>query len=289
MPELAGMGQAPHNLADAASERMRSGLSPKTTSISAAVSGPTPNAWRMVGATSVVSPSRWRSASVTSVLRASHCRNTVRKLNLADAVVSTSLPTRKPAQRAKAAGKVSRDGSNRRTRAGDLALEFVGSDSQLPAAEQELSGDAGHRPGHSFLAILDLGHDVIAPQCLGRDLKTGEEFVEVPAQPALNLGPLFDQVIAVIHQETQLSSLAVELDDGEVGFAHGRPGDSERINGIGLTLIASTMARFRHQTCGNPQGRLAGDQQVSLETPGEMPTVLEGEDMLGPARTSAMY
>ena len=49
MPEDAGIGQAPQSLAKAASERIRSGLSPKTISISAAVSAPMPKPSRRVG------------------------------------------------------------------------------------------------------------------------------------------------------------------------------------------------------------------------------------------------
>ena len=51
MPQDAGIGQAPHRLANAASERSRSvGRSPARISISAAMSGPMPNASRSAGA-----------------------------------------------------------------------------------------------------------------------------------------------------------------------------------------------------------------------------------------------
>ena len=49
MPEDAGIGQAPQSLAKAASDWIRWGLSPKTISISAAVSAPMPNPSRSVG------------------------------------------------------------------------------------------------------------------------------------------------------------------------------------------------------------------------------------------------
>ena len=51
LPLLAGIGQTPQSLAQAGSERTRSGLSPATISISAAVSGPIPNAATIAGAT----------------------------------------------------------------------------------------------------------------------------------------------------------------------------------------------------------------------------------------------
>ena len=61
-PLDAGIGHAPHSLANAASDRTRVGLSPATIIISAAESDPTPNAWRSVGAAAIViasSPTSW--------------------------------------------------------------------------------------------------------------------------------------------------------------------------------------------------------------------------------------
>ena len=49
LAEEAGIGATPHSLAKAASVRTRSGLSPATMSISAAVSGPIPKAWSSWG------------------------------------------------------------------------------------------------------------------------------------------------------------------------------------------------------------------------------------------------
>ena len=50
IPDDAGIGQAPHSFAKAASERIRSGLSPKRISIWAAVWAPTPTPSTSVGA-----------------------------------------------------------------------------------------------------------------------------------------------------------------------------------------------------------------------------------------------
>ena len=54
IPDEAGIGQAPQSFAKAASERIRSGLSPKRINISAAVWAPTPKPSRRVGDVSVV-------------------------------------------------------------------------------------------------------------------------------------------------------------------------------------------------------------------------------------------
>ena len=54
IPDEAGIGQAPHSFAKAASERIRSGLSPKMISIWAAVWAPTPKPSKSLGAALVV-------------------------------------------------------------------------------------------------------------------------------------------------------------------------------------------------------------------------------------------
>src|SRR5680860_1238051 len=60
LPDDAGIGQTPHSLAKAASERIRLLLSPAATSNSAAISGPIPNAATSWGAAAVVRALRWR-------------------------------------------------------------------------------------------------------------------------------------------------------------------------------------------------------------------------------------
>src|SRR5680860_1420326 len=54
LPDDAGIGQTPHSLAKAASERIRLLLSPAATSNSAAISGPIPNAATSWGAAAAV-------------------------------------------------------------------------------------------------------------------------------------------------------------------------------------------------------------------------------------------
>ena len=68
------MGHAPQRFAKAASERIRSGLSPKTIKNSAALLAPTPNPARRVGDVSVVSRARCRSCVAISSARANQRR-----------------------------------------------------------------------------------------------------------------------------------------------------------------------------------------------------------------------
>ena len=93
------MGHAPQSLAKAASERIRSGLSPKMINISAAVLAPTPKPSRRVGDVSVVSRARCRSCVAISSARPIQRRASDRRVCLADAVGVSMGPGRSPVQR----------------------------------------------------------------------------------------------------------------------------------------------------------------------------------------------
>jgi hypothetical protein len=79
--------QAPQSLAKAASERMRSGLSPTRMSISAAVPVEIPWASSMAGAQDAVKASRSASWALISASSVSQRRASARKAALAEAVV----------------------------------------------------------------------------------------------------------------------------------------------------------------------------------------------------------
>src|SRR4029453_7733239 len=103
-PLDAGIGHAPHNLANAASDRTRVGLSPATIIISAAESDPIPTAWRRVGAAAIViasSPSSWVSISPA---RESQRVAKARRACLVDAMVSSRTPGGRRAPQWVAAG-----------------------------------------------------------------------------------------------------------------------------------------------------------------------------------------
>src|SRR5918994_913590 len=98
LPPEAGIGQAPQSLAKAASERIRSGLSPTRTSISAAVPVLMPWASTIVGAPRSTSASRPESCELISASRSSHRRAMARRLASAEAVVEVSGPGRRAAR-----------------------------------------------------------------------------------------------------------------------------------------------------------------------------------------------
>ena len=106
IPEEAGTGHAPQSLAKAASERIRSGLSPKIINIAAAVLAPTAKPSRRVGDVSAVSRARCRSCVVLSSARVSQRRASDRSVCFPDATGVSSGPGRNPAQRVTSARSV---------------------------------------------------------------------------------------------------------------------------------------------------------------------------------------
>ena len=99
IPVEAGIGQAPQSLANAASDRIRAGLSPATIIISAAESGPIPYASRSDGAAVMVSVSRASSCAPISVDNVSQRVASARSACLIDAVGSMRSPGSRSAQR----------------------------------------------------------------------------------------------------------------------------------------------------------------------------------------------
>ena len=124
------MGHAPQSLAKAASERIRSGLSPKIINIAAAVLAPTAKPSRRVGDVSVVSRARCRSCVVISSARVSQRRASDRSVCFPHATGVSSGPGRSPAQR------VTRARSVRACKGSRSALPLDGiPDRNLPVRE----------------------------------------------------------------------------------------------------------------------------------------------------------
>src|SRR5829696_1977723 len=93
-PLDAGIGQAPHSLAKAPSDRMRSGLSPMSSSISAAVAVAMPRAAMRSGAEAATSAPSSRSCASISSSSASQRPAMALSAAFADAVVETIGPGR---------------------------------------------------------------------------------------------------------------------------------------------------------------------------------------------------
>src|SRR4051812_38223 len=125
LPLEAGAGQAPHSFANAASERIRSGLSPTRSSIAAAVPAPIPCAWTSSGARAAVSVSRWASWPLISSSSASQRRAIARRLAFADAAVEVIGPGRRAARcRIRAILPVMRSSRSRRAAGAPTMIAF---------------------------------------------------------------------------------------------------------------------------------------------------------------------
>ncbi len=195
------MGHAPQSFAKAASERIRSGLSPNRINISAAGWAPTPKLARSVGDVSVVSRSRCRSCVAISSARVVHRRASARRVCLVDAVGVSSGPGRSPAQRVSRLRSVrswraSRSGAGARTticfrviiatvRRG-IAAQFVGDQSARRAALsfQQFPKETGGRPSITPGLDEDVDHVTILvnrpPEIPTPALNLHKQLVEIP-------------------------------------------------------------------------------------------------------------
>ncbi len=66
--------------------------------------------------------------------------------------------------------------------------------------------------------------------------------MKVPANPVDATGPLGHEVPSVIDQQTDLAGCLIVVGGGQVRLAQGRPRDSQRVDGVRLSLGPSAIA-----------------------------------------------
>lgn len=125
-------------------------------------------------------------------------------------------------------------------------------------------------------------HDAEAAQPAAGHRQGRVQFVEVPAQPALDPGALGDQVPAMVDQQPHLAGGTVELGDGQAVVTQGGEGDCLGVDRVGLARLASATSGAGHQPGRDAHHTCAGAEQVTLEATGQMPAVLEREADLLP-------
>lgn len=167
--------------------------------------------------------------------------------------------------------------------AADLALQAVDGPRQLADASHQVEGDAGDGTREAGEADLERLEDVAAVEAAGCWLLARMELVEVPAQAGLGPGALGDEVVAVVDEETQLALGTIQAGDRQVRLTQGCPGDRERVDGVALAWLAPGAAGPGHELGRHAHDRLARDDEVALETTGEVAAVLEGPAALGEA------
>ena len=111
-------------------------------------------------------------------------------------------------------------------------------------------------------------------------LKARLDVVKVPAKPLDLCGALADEVLAVIEQEPDLTSLRIEVGNRQVALSKRRAGDREGIDRIRLAELACGAARARHQLRRDANHALSSGDQLALEAPGDVATVLERKQAL---------
>jgi len=165
---------------------------------------------------------------------------------------------------------------------GEVAFQLVDPPGQRPAAAHQLPGQVGDQPGCVVQGAVDVVEHPHAAQPAGADLEGGRELAQVPTQPALDPGPLSDQVVAVVDQQPHPAGRAVQARHWQVGFAQRGPGHGQRVDRVGLATLAPRAPGGGHQPGRHPQDLFPGAQQVGLQPAGQVPAVLGREDPLGP-------
>jgi hypothetical protein len=150
---------------------------------------------------------------------------------------------------------------------GDVAFERSLADGEVAGVLDDLCGDAGDRTVESIQPDRD-GVEVLQRGERSRWRIPGRvEFVEVPAEAVDTTGPLRDQVFAVIDQQAQLTSRAIELGDGEIWVPQRSVGHRERVDRVGLAVGARSIPSMGHQLRWDPHDPFASGEHVGLETP----------------------
>ena len=101
--------------------------------------------------------------------------------------------------------------------------------------------------------------------------------MEVPAQTTLDARPLYDQVVAMIDEQPEISGCAIQLRDREVRFAECGPGNRQGIDGIRFAPFSPAATRTGHKLGRHAQDRFASPKQITFEAASHVSTVLKGK------------
>jgi hypothetical protein len=108
-----------------------------------------------------------------------------------------------------------------------------------------------------------------------RHPQRGVELVQVPAQPLLTAPPLRDQVVPVIDEQLHLAQeRLLRAGPVEAGLAQSGAGDRQGVDRVGLAPAAPPTTLRSRQPWRHAHQALARLKQRLLETPGDVPAVL---------------
>ena len=104
----------------------------------------------------------------------------------------------------------------------------------------------------------------------------------MPPQPVDRAGALDDEIMTVIEQQADLHRLLVQIRDRELldSVLDDRPRDRERVDLIRLARLPLPLAGGAHPVRRDPHDPLTGSQQRLLQTPRDVPAVLDRPDPL---------
>lgn len=158
---------------------------------------------------------------------------------------------------------------------------------QRPDVLQQVARDLGHRAR----VDLELGNQLVqqlaAAQCPGRDAQVRVNFVQEPADLGLHRSASRDQAAPVVGQQLDLTRGPRQLGRGQIVLAQSDARDSLGIDRVGLARLAPRATHTGHQPGVDPDDLVPCIEQISLQTTGQVPAVLDRDkhvpELLEPA------
>jgi hypothetical protein len=146
----------------------------------------------------------------------------------------------------------------------DFALELVDSVGQRPDAGKLLSRQIGDQAWPASQLRLQQVEALLSAYIAdGRGAWI--ELVDMPAQPVLNTGSLTYEILAMIHEEAQLTAWGVQGGCRKSWFTQGCSGNRQRVDGVRLSSCSGGTPGASHEFRRHPENDFAGAEQVALQ------------------------
>jgi hypothetical protein len=163
----------------------------------------------------------------------------------------------------------------------DLALELVRPHGDLPAPSEQIQADLDLDGGLDGLERSDETVQGLEPTqgSQGR-CEVRVDVVQEPAQLADPVRALVDEHLAVRHKQADLPFGTGQRRFGQVRVPQGGAGDRGGVHRVGLARDPIGPAGLAHHPGWHADRALTPSDQVTLEVPGDVATVLDCEQAL---------
>ncbi len=163
----------------------------------------------------------------------------------------------------------------------DPPLELVGSHGDLPAPGEQIQADLDlDREIHGFERSDETIQGLEPIQGPKRWCEVRVDVVQEPAQLADAVRALVDEHLAVRHKQSDVAFGTCQRGFGQVRVPKRSPGDRRGVHRVGLAPDPVGPTGLTHHPGWHPDRTLASGDQVTLQVPGDVTTVLHGEGAL---------